>query len=102
MRISRLPFPIEIITDKNQVENVEYSYFKYLGSMTARDARYISKIKSKFAMSKAALNKKKTLFTSELDLNIKKKLVKCYILSITFTGIETWTLQKVDEIPVTF
>jgi hypothetical protein len=30
-------------------------------------------------MAKAAFNKKKkTLFTSKLDLNLRKKLVKCY------------------------
>jgi len=36
-------------------------------------------IKSKIAMAKAGFNKKKTLFTSKLDLNLRKKLVKCYI-----------------------
>jgi hypothetical protein len=30
-------------------------------------------------MEKAAINKKKNLFTSKLDLNLRKKLVKCYI-----------------------
>ena len=28
---------------------------------------------------KAAFNKKKNLFTSKMDLNLKKKLVKCYV-----------------------
>jgi hypothetical protein len=31
------------------------------------------------AMAKAALKKKKTLFTTNLGLNLRKKLVKCYI-----------------------
>jgi hypothetical protein len=35
-----------------------------------------------YAMAKAAFIKKKTLFTSTLDLELKKKLVKCYIWSI--------------------
>jgi hypothetical protein len=30
-------------------------------------------------MAKAAFSKKKTLFTSKLDLNLRKKLIKCYI-----------------------
>jgi hypothetical protein len=30
-------------------------------------------------MAKAAFNEKKTLFTSKLDLNLRKKLVKRYI-----------------------
>jgi hypothetical protein len=48
-------------------------------------------------MAKAALNKKKTLFTSKLDLNIRRKLVKCYIWSIALCGAETWTLRKIDQ-----
>ena len=54
-------------------------------------------IKSRIATAKAAFNKKKTLFTSILDLNLKKKLVKCYIWSMAFYGAETWTLQAVDQ-----
>jgi hypothetical protein len=48
-------------------------------------------------MAKAAFNKKKTLFTSKLDLSLRKKLVKCYIWSIALYGAEMWTLQKVDQ-----
>jgi hypothetical protein len=46
-------------------------------------------------MAKAAFSKKKTLFTTQLDLNLRKKPVKCYIWSITFYDAETWTLRKV-------
>jgi hypothetical protein len=35
-------------------------------------------------MAKAAFNKKRTIFTSTLDLELRKKLVKCYILEHTF------------------
>jgi hypothetical protein len=48
-------------------------------------------------MAKAAFNKKKTLVTSKLDLNLRKKLVSCYIWSIALYGAETWTLRKVDQ-----
>jgi hypothetical protein len=46
-------------------------------------------------MTKGALNKKKTLFTSTLNLNVRKILVKCYIWSIALYGAETRTLQIV-------
>jgi hypothetical protein len=48
-------------------------------------------------VGKAALYKKKTLFTSKLDLNLRKKLGKSYILRIAFCGADTWTLRKIDE-----
>jgi hypothetical protein len=35
---------------------------------------------------------KKILFTSKLELNLSKKLVKCYIWSVALCGAETWTL----------
>ena len=44
-------------------------------------------------MAKVAFNKKKTLFTSKLDLYLRKKLVKCYIWSMALYGAETWTLR---------
>ena len=48
-------------------------------------------------MAKAAFNKKRALFTTTLDLKLRKKLVKCYIWSIALYGAETWTLRAVDQ-----
>jgi len=48
-------------------------------------------------MAKAAFNKKRTLFTSTLDLELRKKLVKFYIWSTALYGAETWTLRAVDQ-----
>jgi hypothetical protein len=39
-------------------------------------------------MAKTAFDKKKTFFTSKLDLNLRKKLVKCYIWSIALYGVK--------------
>jgi len=48
-------------------------------------------------MAKAAFNNKMALFTNTLDLELRKKLVKCYIWSIALYGAETWTLRAVDQ-----
>jgi hypothetical protein len=48
-------------------------------------------------MAKAAFNKKRTLFTSTLDLELRKKLVNWYIWSKALYGAETWTLRAVDQ-----
>ena len=48
-------------------------------------------------MAKVAFNKKRALFTSTLDLEMKKKLVKCYIWSIALYGAENLTLRAVDQ-----
>jgi hypothetical protein len=64
--------------------------------MITNDARCTREIKSRIAMAKAAFNKK-NLFTIKLELNLRKKLVKCYIWSIALYGAETWTFRKVDQ-----
>jgi hypothetical protein len=48
-------------------------------------------------MAKAPFNKKRTLFTCTLDLEMRKKLVNCYVWSIALYGAETWTLRAVDQ-----
>ena len=48
-------------------------------------------------MTRAAFNKKRALFASTLDLELRKKLVKCYIWSIALYGAKTWTLRAVDQ-----
>jgi len=78
-----------------QLENLES--FEYLGSMLTHDGRCTCEIKRRLAMAKAAFNKKRALFTSTLDLELRKKLVKCYIWSIALCGAETGTLRAVDQ-----
>jgi hypothetical protein len=67
------------MTDQKQLENVEY--FNCLGSVITNAARCTREIKSRIATAKAGFNKKRALFASKLDLNVRKKLVKCYIWS---------------------
>jgi hypothetical protein len=66
--------------DQNQLENVES--FKYMGSILRNNGRYTCKIKCRISMAKALFSKKRPLFTSTLDLELRKKPVKCYIWSI--------------------
>ena len=58
---------------------------------------YTCEIESSIAKAKAVFNKKKTLFTSKFDLNLRTKLVKCYIWSTALYDAETWTLWKIDQ-----
>jgi len=51
-----------------------------------------------FCTDKAGtFNKKGALFTNILDLELRKKSVKCYIWSIALYGSETWTFRAVDR-----
>jgi hypothetical protein len=54
-------------------------------------------IKSRFAMAKGAFNKKRDLFTCNIDLELRKKLINCYIWSIALYGAEIGTVWGVDQ-----
>jgi len=54
------------------------------------------KFKPRAAVVRTAFNTK-FFFTSKLDLILRQKLVKSYILSIALYGAENWTLQKADQ-----
>jgi hypothetical protein len=92
MKISRQPFPLQLTIDQKQIENVES--FKNLGSMLTNIGRCACEIKSRIAMAKAAFNKKRAPFISKIDLELRKKLVKCYIWSTALYGADTWTLRE--------
>jgi hypothetical protein len=86
------------ITDCDRSERLEnVDYFNCVGSMATNDASCTNEIKSRIARVKVAFNRKKTLFTRKLDLNLSKTPVKCYIWSIALYGAEIWILQKVDQ-----
>jgi hypothetical protein len=51
-------------------------------------------------MAKAALNKEKNIFTSKLQLILRKKLIQCYVQGKALYCAESGTLQKVDQIYV--
>jgi hypothetical protein len=55
-------------------------------------------ISIQYCHDKAALNKNKTLFTSKLELNLKKKLLKCYIWSMSCYGTERWDTSESGNI----
>jgi len=96
IRISTQSFPVKIMIDPQKIlGNMES--FKYMSSMLTNGGRCTFEIKSMNAMAKAAFKKKRALFTSTLELKLRKNLVKCYIWSIALYCTETWTLRAVDQ-----
>jgi len=71
-------------------------FLNLLRKILTNDGKCTCEIKCGTAMAKAAFNKKRALFISTLDLELRKKLVKCYIWSIALYSAETWTLRAVE------
>jgi hypothetical protein len=87
------------MTDQKRTGKV--GYCKYLGGLITNDAICTRKIKSRFAMAVAAFSKK-ILFTSKIDLNLRKNVVKFFICIIAVCVTETWTWVSGSEIPGRF
>jgi hypothetical protein len=72
---------------KKQLENMES--FKYFGRILTNDGRCTGEIKCRIVMAKAAFDKRRALLTSTLDLELRKKLLKCYIWSMDLCCAKT-------------
>ena len=51
----------------------------------------------RIAIAKEAFNRKMSVLTSKLNIELKKKLVRCYVWSIALYGSETRTLRKLER-----
>ena len=54
-------------------------------------------IKMRIAMTKEAVDRKISLFKSKLNIELRKKLVWCYVGIIAFYGSESWTLRQLEQ-----
>jgi hypothetical protein len=63
LRNSRQQFPLKIMIDQKQLENVES--FKYLGSNLTNDGRCTCEIKCRTVMAKSTFNKKMALLLAQ-------------------------------------
>jgi len=73
-----------------------------LGSVLTNYGRCTCEIRYRIVMAKAAFNRKKTLFISKLDLKLRKKLIKSYILSMAFWCRNLDASDSRSEIPGKF
>ena len=64
----------------------EVDHFKYLESALTIDGYCTREIKMRNAIDKEAFNRKMSLLTSKLNIEFRKKFVRCYIWSVAFMG----------------
>jgi hypothetical protein len=53
-------------------------------------------IKFSFTMANAAFKQEENFSSSKLGLNLRKKIVKCYLRSVALYGAETWKLKIIN------
>ena len=70
----------------------EVDEFCYLGSKITSDGGSVQDIKSRLAQARKAYERKRTLLTSEIGLEVRKSFLKSFVWSIALYGCETWTI----------
>ena len=74
----------------------QVSSFRYLGSLISEDGRCDAEIKSRIAMAKSNFGKMRRILTNlSLGMNIRLRLLKCYVWSTLLYGCEAWNISEV-------
>jgi hypothetical protein len=74
-RVSRSHEPKQIKVNNRELKEVDH--LKYLGSVLTRDGYCTREIKMRIDIAREAFNRKMSLLTSKLNIELKKKLVRC-------------------------
>ena len=83
----------DIYVNGEKLEQVES--YSYLGHLITEDGRCEKEIKRRIGIAKNSFNNMKQIFLSkQISVDLKKRMVKCYIYSTLLYGAETWTLNK--------
>ena len=81
------------ITLKGQLlEQVES--FKYLGGILDQTGKCGKEIVKRIAMGKESFNKRKILLIKNFNCELKKRIIKTTVWSVTLYTCETWTLKQ--------
>ena len=83
---------VNIIIDGQRLKHV--TSFRYLEALISEDGRCIQDVKGRIGMGKEAFNRRKELLTKNLDLRIRKRMVKALVWPVVLYGCETWTMRK--------
>ena len=87
------PPPSSIIkVNGDRLNHVEE--YRYLGSMIYEDMRSIGGVKRRIGMGKTTFLKCKELFRRDININLKKRMLDCYVKSVMSYGCESWTYSK--------
>ena len=82
-----------IMVDNEALEQVDN--FKYLGQNITPDGKNEKEIKTKSAIAKNRFNQMYKVLTSrQISMELRHRLLVCYVFSVILYGCETWTLTK--------
>lgn len=85
--------PLRIEIDGRYLKQVDQ--YKYLGSKITADGRDVEEIKTRLGMARNAFNNmERVLRDKGMGIELRLKLLRCYVWSVARYASETWTLTK--------
>lgn len=88
--------PINIGADGTALKQVES--FRYLGSLVNEDGRCDSEIRSRIGIAKANFGSMRKILTNmSLDIQLRMRLLRCYVWSGLLYGCESWNMSSVMQ-----
>ena len=86
---------MQLKLNNNKLERV--FYYKYLGTWISSDGDMSKEIKSRIEIARLSFcNMRKTFSNRDLTLELRTRMLKCYIFSTLYYGMEAWILKKKD------
>ncbi|MGI4401071.1 reverse transcriptase domain-containing protein [Klebsiella pneumoniae] len=76
---------------------VEVAEFCYLGSIITKDNRCKRDVRSRIAQAKKLMANKRELLASNINVGVRKRLLKTFVWSVALYGCETWVLGKSER-----
>uniref|UniRef100_A0A8D8V3E1 Craniofacial development protein 2 n=1 Tax=Cacopsylla melanoneura TaxID=428564 RepID=A0A8D8V3E1_9HEMI len=84
------------LTINNQIIERVHSY-KYLGTWIHSDGNRTKEIRCRIENARSSFcNMRKSFSNRDLPLELRTRMLKCYVFSTLLYGMEAWTLKKAD------
>jgi len=75
----------------------QVSQFRYVGSLISEDGYCTKDIQSRIKMVRKVFMEKKKFITGNINLELKKTIMKCLVWSVALYAAETWMLTQADR-----
>ena len=84
--------PLSITVNDKKLKQVKE--YKYLGSFVLDDMRCLDDVKRRIGLGKTAFWKCKELLRRDVSIELRRRMLDCYVKSVVSYGCEAWTFSE--------
>ena len=84
--------PVDVVVNGSRLEQV--SSYKYLGAQVNEQCDCKKEIRARIELARSTFFQMRNFFTRrDLSLDLRMRMVRCYVFSVLLYGCESWTLD---------